>query len=102
MELDQLRIETFEPHIGTTFTFTAPNGQTFELTLTQVGRIMERVRSTRLKRQPFSIYFEGAKEFLLPQFTYSVSHPALGEDLPIFIVPVAKDDGSVQYEAVFT
>jgi len=102
MELDQLKIETFEPHVGTVFTFKAPNGQTFELTLTQVGKIMERVRSARLKRQPFSIYFEGPKEFILPQLTYSVSHPAIGEDVPIFIVPIAKDDGSFEYEAVFT
>lgn len=101
-DLGQMTIESFEPHVGTSFTVKTPNGETVQLTLSSVGRIMERVRSTRLKRQPFSIYFDGEPGFFLPQATYSFSHPSLGEDVPIFIVPVAREDGTFQYEAVFT
>jgi hypothetical protein len=36
----------------------------------------------------------------LPQATYLLAHPALGE-YPIFLVPVAVDGATVQYEAVF-
>jgi hypothetical protein len=36
----------------------------------------------------------------LPQATYLLAHPALGEH-PIFLVPVAFDGATVQYEAVF-
>ena len=100
MDLGQLTIESFEPHVGTPFTVTV-NGQTVALTLAGIGRIMERVRSTRLKRQPFSLYFDGRPEFFLPQGTYAFSHEVLKE-MQIFIVPVAREDGSFQYEAVFT
>ena len=36
----------------------------------------------------------------LPQDTYLLAHPALGEH-PIFLVPVAFDGATVRYEAVF-
>jgi len=36
----------------------------------------------------------------LPQATYLLAHPALGEH-PIFLVPVALDGATVRYEAVF-
>ena len=101
MELDQLTIEVFEPHIGEMFKVTAPDGKSVDIRLAKVGRIMDRVRSQRLKREPFAIYFESSPEFHMRQFTYAVSHPVLGE-LSIFIVPVSRDDGSYWYEAVFT
>ena len=36
----------------------------------------------------------------LPQATYLLAHPVLGEH-PIFLVPVALDGATVRYEAVF-
>jgi len=49
-------------------------------------------------RQAFSLLFRSS--VLLPQRTYALSHPALGE-LALFLVPVARGGDGVQYEAVF-
>ncbi|HVR40295.1 MAG TPA: hypothetical protein VMU84_14460 [Thermoanaerobaculia bacterium] len=100
--LDQVTIETFEPLAGSAFTVTTPDGQAFELKLTRVAKIMERVRSKKLKRQAFSLYFEGASTFMLQQHMFTFSHPALDGELSIFLVPVGRDEETFQYEAVFT
>lgn len=101
MNLSELRLETFEPLVGQQFTATMPDGKQFVVKLASVGKLMERIRSTRLKRQPFSLYFEGTPEFFLTQHIYKFTHPEVG-DMDIFIVPIAREDGTYWYEAVFT
>jgi len=98
--LDQLTIETFEPHVGSSFWAEFPNGAKVELRLDGVGRVMES-ELARLSRQAFSLYFSGPKSYLLKQSTYHLSHETM-EPMDIFIVPVGEDRAAYQYEAVFT
>lgn len=49
----------------------------------------------------FSILWQGPSEPALPQATYSLSHPEIGEHA-YFLVPVTATEVGVQYEAVFT
>ena len=98
--LDQLTVETFEPHVGSTFWVEFPNGSKVELRLTGAAKVMES-EAARLERHPFSLYFIGPKSYLLPQRTYHLTHEQLGA-LEIFLVPVGQDASTYQYEAVFT
>lgn len=102
MNLDELTLETFEPHVGSLFTIKFEAAEPVQLKLVRAAPVMERVNSTRLKRKPFSLHFEAADSFFLPQRMYAFSHEDIGEQLPIFIVPVGREDGVVTYEAVFT
>lgn len=101
MQLEELTLESFEPHVGTNFTIRFSDREPMELKITGVRLVMERVQSTKLKRQPFVVYLESADSLMLPQRMYPFSHDVLG-DLPIFIVPVGREDGVSRYEAVFT
>jgi hypothetical protein len=72
-----------------------------ELILERVASVMERDRA-KLKRDPFSLYFRGSPERVMPQQIYRFQHGAFPADLEIFIVPVGRTTEGVQYEAVFT
>jgi hypothetical protein len=98
--LDQLTIETFEPHVGTSFWAEFPNGAKVELRLERIGKAMES-ELAQLQRQPFSLFFFGPKSFKLKQHTYRVGHEVL-EPMEIFIVPVGETAELYEYEAVFT
>lgn len=49
----------------------------------------------------FSLLWQGPKQPYLPQQTFQVSHPEIGEHA-IFLVPVAEKTTGFQYEAIFT
>lgn len=98
--LDKLTMDTFEPHVGTSFFAEFPNGAKVELRLTGVGKVMES-EAARLARQPFSLWFDGPRSFLLQQATYRLVHDTL-EPMEIFLVPVGAEANAYQYEAVFT
>lgn len=98
--LDQLTIESFEPHVGTSF-WLREGSHKVELRLTGAAKVMES-EAARLHRTPFSLYFLGPASLYLAQKTYHLDHEAFGEGLDIFLVPVGKDAAGYQYEAVFT
>jgi hypothetical protein len=98
--LDQLTVETFEPHVGTSFWVEFPSGGKVELRLVRAAKVMES-EAARLVRHPFSLFFIGPRSYLLEQATYHLTHPAM-EAMDIFIVPVGQDAETYQYEAVFT
>jgi hypothetical protein len=52
------------------------------------------------RRQQFSLFFSGPVDAMLPQGTYALRHPELG-DLDVFLVPLGPRDGAVRYEAAF-
>jgi len=97
MRLEDMTIDTVEPLVGSIFHTPGPQNEPIELKLTAVARVMERVRSKKLNRQPFSMYFEGPPDVFFRQQTYPLTHPDLGE-VNIFIVPLGKTEN----EAVFT
>jgi hypothetical protein len=96
--LDTLTIESFEPHVGTSF-WLHENGHNVELRLTRTARVMAS-EAARLKRTAFSLYFLGP--LLLPQHIYRLTHEGFTEPLDLFLVPIGKDAGGFNYEAVFT
>ena len=100
--LDQLTIESFEPHVGTSFwlhTTDDKGNHKIEMRLVRAAKVMES-EAARLDRNPFSLYFLGPLH--LPQQIYRLTHDAFAEPLDIFLVPVGKDTGGYAYEAVFT
>jgi hypothetical protein len=96
--LERLTIDDFTPLAGTVFAVQMPR---IDLRLTRAGAVMESERA-KLKRQPFSLYFEGPAGTPLPQSTYILSHDAFPEPLEIFLVPIGRTAEAYQYEAVFT
>jgi hypothetical protein len=52
-------------------------------------------------RRPFSLVFRGGPSPPLPQRIYRVEHEELGA-IEIFLVPIARDERGMTYEAVFT
>jgi len=101
MTLDELTFDVMQPLIGTSFLLPVEGRDAIELKVTDVCKVMERVRSKRLTRQPFSIYFTGPRDVMIKQGMYPLRHEQLGEML-IFIVPVGQATDGLEYEAVFT
>lgn len=98
--LDQLTIESFEPHVGSSFWVELPNGGKVELRLVRAAKVMES-EAARLERHPFSLYFIGPRSAHLPQQIYHLTHPAMAA-MDLFLVPIGQDAQTFQYEAVFT
>lgn len=93
-------MESFKPHVGTSFWAEFPNGAKVELRLVRTAKVMES-EAANLERHPFSLFFIGPKSFLLKQHTYHVTHEQM-EPLDVFLVPVASHAETYEYEAVFT
>ena len=91
----QLKHATFTPHVNSTFRVVNNNSVVTELQLFEVSELKESSRN-----ETFSILFRGPAESPLPQGLYEFNHKAIGS-FPLFIVPVAKDDQGMVYEAVF-
>jgi hypothetical protein len=54
----------------------------------------------RLRAEPFSLILAGPPAPSLPQASYRVRHPRLGL-IDLFLVPIARDAASTQYEVTF-
>lgn len=85
----------FEKNLATAFRIAPDSREPMELTLSQVSELR-----TSPGQENFSIVFRGPADRLLSQGTYTLAHDRLGE-LDIFIVPVARDEQGISYEAVF-
>jgi len=88
-------LERFAPLVGEQFEMQVP-----ELGAQSAALLEARpLRGTHPQgRQAFALLFQSSVQ--LPQSTYALSHPALGE-LALFLVPVARGSDGVQYEAIF-
>lgn len=101
--LDQLTIETFQPHVGSSFWVNTVNKNgkhKIELRLENAAKVMES-EAARLNRNPFSLYFRGPASIYLEQQIYHLTHDAFPDGMDIFLVPVGKDPQGFTYEAVF-
>lgn len=56
--------------------------------------------SHRYREAPFSLVLRGPRSPALPQGTYRVGHPRLGE-VQLFLVPIAQDAQGMRYEVTF-
>ena len=99
--LDRLTFETMNQHVGSVFRVEVEQGRTIELKLVRAQKVMES-EAARLKRTPFSLFFQGPQEPHLPQKIYRLHHEAFGEPMDIFVVPIRRDAEGFIYEAVFT
>jgi hypothetical protein len=96
VDLAELTLATFEPHIGDAFAIAA--------TPAPIGLVLQTAKAAGSwpgGREPFSLLFRGPRDPLLAQAIYRLEHRTLGA-LEIFIVPVGRDAGSTTYEAIFT
>jgi hypothetical protein len=99
--LDQLTFEQMKGHVGTVFRAQAGDGKTIDLKLSDARKVTES-DAARLRRTPFSLYFDGPPEPFLEQRIYRLQHDAFSEPLDIFLVPIKKAAAGFVYEAVFT
>ena len=102
--LETMTLETFEPLIGEKFKVRVSESEFDDFELIDVEELpvgRRRRNAPALLRKPFSIFF--VARTLLPQAMYPFEHAALGDGpVEIFIVPVAKTEAGIEYEAVFT
>lgn len=96
--LETLTIESFQPHVGTSFWLYSGDHKV-EMRLLRVAKVMESERA-RLKRNPFSLFF--LAPMIVPQGTHRLKHEAFGDGLDIFLVPVGQQPDGFLHEAVFT
>ena len=66
----------------------------------ELTEVMLLPRNPTRPTDPFLLHFLGPLEPLLRQAVHRLTHAELG-DLDIFLVPIARDDRGVIYEAVF-
>ena len=90
--------EEFSKHTGTSFT-TSAGEREVALTLVKVkGYLPQENEQGGLER--FSIFLDGPGDIRLPQMTYQLRHPDMGE-FDLFLVPISGDEKGFRYEAVF-
>jgi hypothetical protein len=89
----------FTKQVNTKFRLVVDVPQTIELTLVSViPRTIEANEQAGMER--FSAMFMGPLEIFIPQQTYRLSHPEMGE-FDIFLVPLGPDGEGFRYEAVY-
>lgn len=88
----QLARARFEAALDTRFEVELP-GTALSLHLFEIT-----ARPAPVGYEQYSALFRGPATPMLKQATYVLRHPAFG-DLPLFIVPVARDASTVTYEA---
>jgi hypothetical protein len=103
--LSRLTRAHFAALVGHTFQIQAPDGRAVEAVLRRVRVPRPTVRARRAAAgQPaletFTLIFSSLQPGL-PQDTYSVRHPALGE-FPLFLVPAAYVGARAAYAATFS
>jgi len=88
----------FSQHVGTEFQVKL-DGRETELELIEVkGYVSQEIEQGGMER--FSVFFVGPRDPFLPQQVYRLEHERIGE-FDLFLVPVAGDEKSFRYEAVF-
>lgn len=98
--VDTLRhFDDFEPHAGSTFTIGDQAGSVVALRLAEVTELREYRRNAET-RMPFSLLFEAGDVRMTEQGLYRMNHPVMGE-LVIFLVPVARGETGLLFEATF-
>lgn len=91
--------EEFKQHLNTSFRVQVEAPKPIELTLVDVvSRPSDATEEQGMER--FSVFFSGSPEFMLPQSTYRLVHPEMGE-FDVFLVVIAQETGGFRYEAVY-
>jgi hypothetical protein len=96
--MSNLNHDAFAAELNTPFRVRV-NNQDVELQLVEVQQYAPR-ETEQKGMERFAVYFDGPVGQHLPQATYEVSHPVLGE-FALFLVPISRGDQNFRYEAVF-
>lgn len=97
--LELLRVETFAPHVGSSFRIVPDEGGALEVELVEAADFGTPVPAGG--RVPFRLLFHGPRGPVLPQRIYRFEHPVL-EPCDLFIVPIGPAGDRMRYEAIFT
>jgi hypothetical protein len=95
----QLVFEDFSDKVGDVFTISEEDLPAIALTLKQAV-LLNPAFALKDVRPPFALTFLAEDPRVLPQRLYHMAHDGLGE-VTIFLVPRAKNDSGVTYEATF-
>ena len=96
---DSYTAEDFSRNVNTKFLVNVDPAEAIELELVGVEvRKVEPNEQSGMER--FSTFFQGPPNYMLPQRTYELLHPQMGE-LQIFLVVIGQDEHGIRYEAVF-
>ena len=96
LDLATVRSEQFAARLNQDFEIVFTDG-TLPVKLSEARPLGVRPESIR---EPFALTFVADRPLRLPQGTYRMRHAALGE-MEIFLVPIAVDQTSSSFEAVF-
>jgi Domain of unknown function (DUF6916) len=89
----------FAKHVDTNFRIELEESGHMDLKLVSVTpRKVEPHEQPGMER--FSAVFSGPLDFFLPQQTYHLSHPEMGE-FDVFLVAIGKEADGFRYEAVY-
>lgn len=100
--MEIVAVEHFSQKKGDIFQIILPENGALELVLSSV-ELSKVIDYPGKSREPFSLFFDGPRAFLLPQANYRVRHRETGWETEIFLVPVADlPDGAVRYQAVYS
>lgn len=95
---DRLDVTRFAPAVDTTFTARAGD---LAVSLRLVSATTRGAGGDDPESwTPFNLVFLGPVDPVLPQMTYRLEHPTVG-DHDVFLVPVGRDGDGTHYEAVF-
>jgi hypothetical protein len=95
--LKDLKPSSFEELVGTPFRIHFGGESPLEVVLYEVKRHEPHPGP---RQEPFSAFFRGPRNSILPQRIYQMEHDRLGT-LEIFLVPIGPDAQGMGYEAVF-
>ena len=105
MDLATLTYEAAKALEGTAFEIELSDGTVISMKLEEVlpyeTRQRRRRRGQTPRREPFSMYFAGPVDPVLPQAMYTFRNETHTIE-QLFIVPISKDGDTTAYEAVFT
>ena len=89
----------FAKNLNTIFRIELEDSRHIDLKLESVTpRKIEPTEQAGMER--FSAVFSGPLDFCLPQQTYLMTHPDMGE-FPIFLVAIGREADGFRYEAVY-
>lgn len=94
---DDLSHDHFAPLVGDTFVLRAADGQ---IDAELIEASADGDSPAPGLRAPFSLTWQGPPAPALQQGIHEIQHPVLGEHV-IFLVPIARTDAGMQYQAVF-
>lgn len=94
MDTGEMNAALFADHLNTKFKVQTDGSSAVELELIDVHEY-----DFRPGQEAFSLIFRGPLDPILDQAIRHIEHPSIGGD--IFLVPIAKKDDGMHYEAAF-